>query len=251
MKRLIVYLQPLLVAVQFLTVLPLRVADADYPRALRQSLLYYPLVGVLLGALLATVAWLGSDVATNLLAAIVLTLWVLLTGALHLDGLADTADAWVGGHGDRERTLAIMKDAASGPVAVSAVVLCLLWKYAGLGVLLAGSQWLLIVMLPVFARLAVMAAIVSVPYVRAGGLGSTLASATPAWQVWLTLVASLLVLFALAPLPVLAASVVTTALTLLFIVFAKRRLGGMTGDVYGALIEIVEAAVILAFVLFI
>ena len=68
-----------------------------------------------------------------------LAVWVLLTGALHLDGVADCADAWVGGFGDREKTFQILKDPRSGPIAVVVLVLVLLVKWAALEVLL-GSE---------------------------------------------------------------------------------------------------------------
>ncbi|WP_173644308.1 adenosylcobinamide-GDP ribazoletransferase, partial [Xanthomonas citri] len=90
-------------------------------------------------------------------AALLLSAWVWLTGALHLDGLADTTDAWVGGMGERRRTLAIMKDPASGPMAVTAVVLVLLLKCAALASLLAQAPttlWLA----PLLARSALVAA---------------------------------------------------------------------------------------------
>src|SRR5919108_3069538 len=102
-------LRPALIAVQFLTCFPLRLEPPPSGREAGLSLLWYPAVGLLLGFLLWAAAVLLSPLARPLAAAVVLTLWVACTGALHLDGLADTADAWVGGRGDRERTLAIMK----------------------------------------------------------------------------------------------------------------------------------------------
>ena len=73
-------------------------------------------------------------------AALLLALWVALTGALHLDGLADSADAWLGGFGDPARTLEIMKDPRSGPVAVVVLVLLLLLKFSALLVVLQAQQ---------------------------------------------------------------------------------------------------------------
>ena len=101
-------LRPALIAVQFLTRFPIRLDPPPVAREVGLSLLWYPAVGVLLGLLVWVSAILLSPLATPLAAAMVLALWVSCTGALHLDGLADTADAWVGGRGDRERTLAIM-----------------------------------------------------------------------------------------------------------------------------------------------
>ena len=106
---------PLLIALQFLTRLPVRLPGMPEPQQIGRSLLFYPLVGLLLGLALLALEWVLGDTSTLLEAALLLAAWVALSGGLHLDGLADTADAWVGGYGDRERTLAIMKDPRSGP----------------------------------------------------------------------------------------------------------------------------------------
>ncbi|RBD43005.1 adenosylcobinamide-GDP ribazoletransferase, partial [Xanthomonas oryzae] len=119
-------IEGLLAAVGFLTRMPVPGWVFARPGAQARSLLWYPLVGVLIGAVLSALAWCLRDVAPLLGAALLLSSWVWLTGALHIDGLADTADAWVGGMGDRMRTLAIMKDPTSGPMALAAVVLALL-----------------------------------------------------------------------------------------------------------------------------
>ncbi len=165
----------LLVAIGFLTRIPVPARVFTRAGAQARSLCWYPLVGVLLGGVVCGLAWCLREVAPLLGAALLLSAWVWLTGALHLDGLADTTDAWVGGMGERARTLAIMKDPASGPMAVTAVVLVLLLKCAALASLLAQAPttlWLA----PLLARSALVAAFLSTPYVRAGGLGSALSS---------------------------------------------------------------------------
>ena len=127
---------PLLIALQFLTSLPIRLPAMPEPGQQGRSLLYYPVVGLLLGALLCLAAFVLDGAPPLLQAALLLTLWVALTGALHLDGLAYSADAWLGGFGDRERTLQIMKDPRSGPVAMEVLVLLLLLKFSALLALL-------------------------------------------------------------------------------------------------------------------
>ena len=111
-------LKPFFIALQFLTRLPIPIyfesGSAGNGNQLGRSVLFYPLVGLVIGGLLATLQYLLSTFTfgstyTVVHAAIILTVWVGLTGALHLDGLADSADAWLGGLGDRDRTLAIMK----------------------------------------------------------------------------------------------------------------------------------------------
>lgn len=103
---------PFWIALQFLSSLPVRLPGMPAAEQMGRSLLFYPVVGLLFGVLLWAFDSLLAASPLLLHAALLLTLWVLLSGALHLDGLADSADAWLGGFGDRERTLTIMKDPA-------------------------------------------------------------------------------------------------------------------------------------------
>ena len=166
--------QPLLIALQFLTRLPVRLPGMPEPAEVGRSLLWYPLVGLLIGGLLLALHLLLGSTAALLQAAIVLACWVGLSGGLHLDGLADSADAWVGGYGDRERTLAIMKDPRSGPIAVVVLVLVLLLKFVALVVLLERGAWAALLLAPWLGRALLPLLLMSTPYVRPGGLGALL-----------------------------------------------------------------------------
>ena len=137
------------------------------------------MVGVLVGTILWLLGNLLGQAAPVLQAAIVLAVWVALTGALHLDGLADTADAWIGGFGDRERTLTIMKDPRSGPIAVVAVIIVLLLKFAALYVLLEHHQLDAVLLVPWLARVALPGLLLVTPYARPGGLGQVLVDHMP------------------------------------------------------------------------
>jgi adenosylcobinamide-GDP ribazoletransferase len=143
---------------------------------------------LLFGLLLWLASHLLQGVAAPLQAALLLALWVLLSGALHLDGLADSADAWLGGFGDRERTLQIMKDPRSGPIAVVTLVLVLLLKFCALWVLVEHGAGGLLVLAPVVGRAAMLGLFLTTPYVRAGGLGAALAEHLPrqaaGWVCW-------------------------------------------------------------------
>ncbi|MCB1736840.1 MAG: adenosylcobinamide-GDP ribazoletransferase [Gammaproteobacteria bacterium] len=236
-------LKGLLVAIQFLTVFPVGFRDPPGAREWGMSVAWYPLVGALIGALLWAIALMLPSGQGVLEAAIVLALWVFASGALHLDGLADCADAWVGGFGDRERSLAIMKDPRSGPVAVVVVVVVLLLKFAALSVLLpAGDHWVLLAA-PVLARGSAGGLLAVSPYVRSQGIASAMIADLP--RVAILAGAGLCVLAVGLFWSVPAALI--SGLTLVLIRFlAMRRLAGITGDVAGALVEISETAILLA-----
>lgn len=236
---------PFLIALQFLTRIPIRLPRTPTPQELGRSLVWYPLVGLLLGALLYLLGLALTAAPTLLGAALLLTVWVLASGALHLDGLADCADAWVGGHGDRNRMLEIMKDPASGPVAVVAVVLVLLLKFAALAALLESGDVGCLLLVPLLGRTAMPALFLSTPYVRTEGLGAALAAHVPRRAAMLVIIATLLITagFGLAGFCSLVAA---GAAFLLVRNRLLHHLGGTTGDGAGALLELTETAVVIA-----
>jgi len=241
---------PLWIALQFLSSLPIRLPGMPAPEELGRSLLFYPLVGLLFGVILwaLNIALAGAPLLLH--AALLLTVWVLLSGALHLDGLADSADAWLGGFGDRERTLTIMKDPRSGPIAVVTLVLVLLLKYAALLALIEKEQGVALIIVPLIGRAALLGLFLTSTYVRAGGLGQALADHLPRKAGWQVLAVSA------AACVVIAGFNAVVALLLAVVVFIwlrhlmVRRLGGTTGDTAGALLELLEMSVLVGLALF-
>jgi adenosylcobinamide-GDP ribazoletransferase len=233
---------PFWIALQFLSSLPVRLPGMPSAQASGRSLLFYPAVGLLFGALLWGANALLAGTPMLLHAALLLTLWVVLSGGLHLDGLADSADAWLGGFGDRERTLLIMKDPRSGPMAVVTLVLVLLLKFCALLALLEQGQQAALILAPVLARAAMLGLFMSTPYVRAGGLGQALADHLPRragrWVLGAVGLASLGFCGVWISLLVLVGF---WALRRQMI----RRLGGTTGDTAGAMLELLELLVLL------
>jgi adenosylcobinamide-GDP ribazoletransferase len=233
-------------ALQLLTRLPVP-SSRTPPQSgeLGLSVLFFPVVGLLIGVLLAglhTTLWL---IDPGVLAALMLAVWVIITGGLHLDGLADTADAWIGGRGDRDRTLAIMKDPRSGPIAIIAVVLVLLSKFAALQVLLAGDARNVLLLAPVLGRAFVVLLLITTPYVRPHGLGAPYADYLP------RLSCGLLVLLVAAATVFLLEWQGGVLLAVLGIGFFGLRhwllkgLGGITGDTLGAACELAETTALL------
>lgn len=241
---------PFWIALQFLSSLPVRLPGMPAPQEMGRSLLFYPLVGLLFGVLLWACNAVLSGTPLMLHAALLLMVWVLLSGALHLDGLADSADAWLGGFGDRERTLTIMKDPRSGPIAVVTLVLVLLLKFAALLAVIEQQHSVFLIIVPLMGRSALLALFLSTPYVRAGGLGQALADHLPRLAGKRVLVVSALACVLIAGLSgvwaLLLASVVFVALRQVML----RRLGGTTGDTAGALLELLEMAVLTGLAIF-
>ena len=240
-------LKPFLIALQFLTRLPvpqsLLGSEIASDRQLGLSVLMYPLVGLVIGGMLILFPWLVQEfnyqVDAQIMAAIVLFVWVLITGALHLDGLSDSADAWVGGFGDKTRTLEIMKDPYSGPAGVSIIVIVLIAKFAAL-ITIVAMPVMPLLLIPVLARTAVIALFLTTPYVRKEGIGAKHIAAMPKLGGMLVL---LLVIAACGWLFQLAALWLILALVAVFILLRllmQRRIGGTTGDTAGALIEVME-----------
>ena len=236
---------PWWIALQFLTRLPVTLAGMPTPEQVGRSLLFYPLVGLLIGMLLLAAQHVLGDSAVLLQAALLLTVWVGISGGLHLDGLADSADAWVGGFGDKQRTLAIMKDPRSGPIAVVVLVLLLLLKFAALVTLLESDSGLLLVLVPWLARCLLPLLFLTTPYVRAGGLGQALAEHLPRRQLPWVLTANALAML-LFGWPALLALLVAGGVFIWLRTLMLKRLDGATGDTAGALLEIAECAVLVA-----
>jgi len=239
-------LKSFLVALQFLTILPVYFKQLPDARTIGNSLIYYPLVGLIIGFMLVLLGWAGSTLPTNICASIILVCWVAVTGALHLDGLADSADAWLGGMGDRTKTLAIMKDPACGPIAVVTLILVLLLKFVALQQILISESWMLLAIVPVLARSALVLLFITTPYVRTNGLGTLLAEHYPhCASIVVMLMSSFIVI------SVLGLSGIWLVLILIFLFFGLRslmlqRLGGTTGDAAGAMVEISEIVALLA-----
>ena len=241
---------PFWIALQFLSSLPIRLPGMPEPQELGRSLLFYPLVGLLFGAILWAFNWLLLGTPLLLHAALLLTVWVLLSGALHLDGLADSADAWLGGFGDRERTLTIMKDPRSGPIAVVTLVLVLLLKFAALLALIEQQHAVVLIIVPLIGRSAMLGLFLTTPYVRAGGLGQALADHLPRLSGKQVLAVSALACVLIAGFSGVLAVVLAALVFVWLRQVMLRRLGGTTGDTAGAMLELLEMVLLVGLALF-
>ncbi len=242
-------IRPFLVAVQFLTRLPVRLTAQISEKDIGYSLLYYPFVGLIIGLILAGFGWLMNGMPPLIAAALLVTIWILLTGGLHLDGLADSADAWIGGLGDREKTLTIMKDPNCGPAGVSAIVLIILLKFVSLHSLNTAGEWIAVVLAIILSRTVLPLLFLTTPYVRNNGLGSALAAFQPRNGSIFVIMLTVALIFLLTGNHYLWLVLAAAAIFLLLRQLMMRRIGGTTGDTAGALVEITEATVLLVTVI--
>ncbi|AOR77842.1 adenosylcobinamide-GDP ribazoletransferase [Novosphingobium resinovorum] len=235
----------LVLALQFLTRLPLPAVQADaqdFAKAMR----WFPVAGLAVGVAVALpwwfLGWLLQPRDPWLGALAALAGWVAITGALHLDGLGDVADGAGAAHGDRARLSAVMADPHVGSFAVVAIGLQLLAKLVLLHAL-APAQWPALVMVPVLARIAPIGWTLFLPPLHSG-LGSRFREGV-----------SRLHLIGWSLAAILAAVLTSPALLALFVAvplwgwWLRAKLGGISGDGHGAGIELVETALLLALVL--
>jgi adenosylcobinamide-GDP ribazoletransferase len=233
-------------ALTFLTKLPWPWRGPADGAALARSLFWFPWVGTLLG-LSFWGAWMGLQkiLPTPAAAALLLALTVWVTGGLHLDGLADTADGLGGGH-TPEETLRIMKDSRVGAFGVISLILALLLKFSlflSLATKTGGVQVLLLY--PVISRWSMVLLAYLSPYARPeGGLGQAMTlGVSPRVLIGASLSAGALALLILGA-PGLVLFGVAAALVWLGSLYFQRRLGGITGDVLGATNEVLEVLVL-------
>lgn len=246
-------------ALTFLSRVPgpyLKRLDKDVQQA---AMWFYPVVGAILGLTLTALVLLcffyNPDTSFLLVAALVLALWVYFTGAMHLDGVADTADAWVGGLGNHERTLEIMKDPRVGSMGVAAMAVILLIKFAAISALLEQAHnktsMLLggLLLIPMLARAGIIGLMATTSYVRKQGMVSDTQNAASKTKV--VVMAVILTLLALPMLQEKALLILTAWIAILagYRAVLNKRLGGYTGDTLGAAVEIQEAVLLAALVL--
>lgn len=243
-----------LAALQFLVVSPAFIRREFTPRELGAAVGFYPLVGLLLGGLLVGLHSLVGQLFPPLVtSALTLSAWVLLTGALHLDGFLDTCDGLLGGW-TPEKRMEIMRDHRVGAYALAGGILLLLVKFSALASLGGASTAQALLLAPVFGRWSISLAVAAFPYGRAQGLGRVIKDHTGPAQVWLAsviLTAALAAAWVGLTLPVgriLAAGILAALVTYATARFALARIPGLTGDLYGAVNELVEVAVLLVFV---
>ena len=231
----------LIAAIRFLTILPVPGALGTGEGDLAGSVPFFPVVGLLLGAAAGGAAW-GLAVAAvppMLAAAALVVLLLTFSGALHMDGLSDSADGMLSSR-PRERILEIMKDSHVGAMGVIAIVCVVLVKFAALASLPPARLWPAAVLMPLAGRCAIVVNMALLPYARPEGLGKIFcrrrAIAPAVWAALVLAGAS----WGLFSWPGLVIAAVCLGASAILAAYFFRKIGGATGDTFGAVCELVE-----------
>jgi adenosylcobinamide-GDP ribazoletransferase len=230
-----------LAALQFLTIVPLPARWTPDERALEGALPCFPVVGLLTGAAVALADFgLGRLFPVSVTSVLAVILLVAASGALHIDGLADTADGFFSSR-PREKILEIMKDSRTGPMGVVAIVAVVVLKIALIASVEGPWRWWVLLMTPLAGRCALLVQMALLPCVRPeGGLPGIFHRNRSLFHAFWALAALLAVGSLAGGLPGLTAGAVSFAGALLFAAYARRRIGGLTGDTLGASCELTE-----------
>ena len=241
-----------LAALQFLTSIPIPLKREFTPAQLGRATTCFPLVGLIIGLVLAGLNWLLNYILPQSVINILLIIaLVIITGALHLDGFADTCDG-IGGHKTVEERWRVMRDSRTGAFGVVGIALLLLSKYVSLNNV--PQEWMtaVLIFMPVVSRWAMVYAIFAYPYARPEGLGTVYKNATRwpeftiATLITLAIAGALFSLFSYVGLILIGGTfIVTTGLAF----YLKHKFAGLTGDTYGAINEVAEVMVLLIVVI--
>lgn len=228
-------------ALQFITILPLGRTEKFEPAAM---LPYFPVVGLLIGTLAALLDVLFMHLWSRPVASLLDVFFlVTVTGAFHLDGLGDSADGLYG-HRSREAALEIMKDSRVGVMGLVAIVCCLALKWAGIYGLESHRAWLLII-IPAYARGSILIGIRFLPYARPqGGTGKAFFDRRPGLISFWGMIPPLLLSFVCGWRGILLIAVYG-AVVAVMLLYYKRKINGISGDMLGALAEVSEAVLFL------
>lgn len=244
-----IVVRPFVIAWHFLTAVPLRASYHDpTPCELGRSMLWFPLVGLLIGGFLAAGdRVLSAFLAPSVVNLLIIVLLIVVTRGLHLDGLADTIDGLAGGRTPEER-LAIMRDPHLGALGAAGLVLALGLRYAALMAVPQADRLSILIAMPAVGRWTMIIGSGSAPYARRdGGLAQPFLQQLSIREVTGgTAVLAVALIWALGPIGALIVGVISAVIAYGAAAFARRLLGGITGDTLGAINELAEVLFLLA-----
>ena len=222
-----------LTALQFLTILPVRTSSRFEQNDLGRSTAWFPLAGLTIGSLLLLADYgLSPLFLLHLTDALLIALLALLTGALHLDGLADVCDG-MAARGGKERFLAVMKDSRVGAVGVVGLVVGMGLKYAALLAVPAAIKWQALLLFPALSRCTMVLVMAGAKSARSNGLGAAFLSGIGRNQLLLAGLTVLPLCWLTVGIRGLVALLLAALWAMVVRFYFTRRLGGITGDIVG------------------
>lgn len=232
-----------LIALQFLTILPVKIKSEITPGDSGRSLVFFPIVGMLIGALLILILYLFGFLPYPVVIVLILAASIFLTGGIHLDGFADTCDGLFGIK-TKERALEIMRDSHVGTMAVVWLVILLLLKFTLLISVPKENLWRFLLLMPMFGRWTqVLACSLSI-YAREQGKAKYFIESAGKKEIFIATLYILAVFLFLMRLKGLIILLFSLLPVFLCINYIKNKIGGMTGDTIGAVNEISEVALL-------
>jgi adenosylcobinamide-GDP ribazoletransferase len=233
-------------ALQFLTIFPTPLHREVTAKTSGQSLSYFPLIGLILGAILLGLYYgLILIMPSSVVTALLIIALVILTGAHHLDGFIDTCDGVIAGKSKKER-LAIMSDTKVGAFGIVGVVLLLLLKYVSLSSVPILPALLL---MPTLSRWTMVSMIFIFPYAKSSGMGLAFKQGATWQRLTIATIISLIIAIALLKWWGLVLMAAVWLIAFGIASSFRSRLGGLTGDNYGAINEISEVLLLLLIIL--
>ncbi len=229
-----------IIAMQFLTIIPLPFKFEWRKNDLGRSIALFPLAGVTIGGLLAGLNWLITPLLSRPLAdAVLITALAAMTGALHLDGLADVCDG-IAARGGRERFLTVMKDSNVGAIGAVGLVLGLLLKWQAMVALPAELKWQGLLLFCTISRFSQVQTIVFGKKARQDGLGSSMIEGAGSISLLIAVAITATICWLLLGTKGIILLVAAMLLSSLVRIWFTAKIGGISGDVIGCINELVE-----------
>lgn len=243
-------LKEIIIVLTFLTRIPLKINFTYGVEEMGRTSRYFPLVGLIVGLAVASIVYLGSFIDVQLGAVLGILTGIILTGGLHLDGFMDMADGIFSAR-TRERMLEIMKDSRVGAHGVTAAVILILLKFVLYGIVGKNSLdpfWIIPIAF-IFSRWAMVYAILFFPGARKEGLGHIFITYKRVWDFPIASIFTVLPIIIFQNWITLITLVATFCVVWFFCKSIQKILGGLTGDIYGALAELSEVVFILIYII--
>ncbi|TAN61502.1 adenosylcobinamide-GDP ribazoletransferase [bacterium] len=236
-------MKPFLIALQFLTVFPVRISSEITADDSAGALIFFPVVGALIGVILCLISLCFSFLPHLVTIAILLSAMVIVSGAIHLDGFVDTCDGIFSGR-KKEEILEIMRDSRVGAMGAIGVTLLLLLKFTLLASIPKVDLWKLLILTPLFSRWAQVFACYSSPYAHKEGKARYFVEGAGKKEMFIATVFMLAAFVLLMPAKGITAVFFSIFAILLLMGFVKKKIGGMTGDTIGAVSELSEVCLL-------